>query len=336
MISIKFLIIVFATFLLLGCNGWEDSTKILNHSKSKISSPVPSSQINTTVRNPLLLSKDYGQTWIDISQGLPAEIQVSFLEKKKDELVIATDNLGLFVSTDRRTKWKSINQGLPNKKINALHISEESIYVGVYRAGIFISQDNGGNWTSLNFDLPNLSVQAIWKAEDALFVGTDVGIFRLKNGKQKWEKLAISSQVLSIYGYDKKLILGTSQGTVCSHDQGESWEWIRKNGAVHYTHNIEDRIVELGLNGDLYFSDDWGKNWVTSNYEPRDWSYIYELVEVNGYYVMSNNYGIHRSKDQGKTWELIYSTESMAFFDFLVFGQEIYGGTRTWDEYRKR
>ena len=90
------------------------------------------------------------------------------------------------------------------------------------------------------------------------------------------------------------------------------------------------------MNGDLVYSDDWGENWNQIHYEPRKGSYIYEIIEAGKYQLITNNYGIHRSNDNGKTWEHIFKTETMAFFDLITIGEKIYGGTRVWDEYRKR
>ena len=132
------------------------------------------------------------------------------------------------------------------------------------------------------------------------------------------------------------LVAGTSQGTMLSKNKGKHWKWIRKEGAVHYTHHIGKRVVELNLNGDVVYTDDWGENWTQTQYEPRRGSYVYEIIECGDYQLMSNNYGIHRSNDNGKTWEHIFKTESMAFFDLISIGDKIYGGTRVWDEYRKR
>ena len=336
MTCFQFISILYGVIFLCSCNSTPHKTTIaLDHSRNEIN-PISINEIDLSIRNSLLLSKDFGETWTNVSQDLPHDIQLSFIEKMNDEIVMATDNKGLFKSSEKRTKWTPITANLPGKKINALHIFDQSIYVGVYQKGIFVSTDNGNSWISLNYDLPNLNVQAIWKMGARLFVGTDEGIFEFLENQESWKSLGITAQILSIYDYKEKLVLGTSLGTAYSPDKGASWEWIRKKGAVHYTHNIKDRIVELGLNGDLFFSNDWGANWVESTYAPREWSYIYELVEANGYYIMSNNYGIHRSSNSGKTWDHIYKTESIAIFDFLVIGKEIYGGTRAWDEYRKR
>lgn len=287
-------------------------------------------------RSPLFMSKDFGVTWQAATNDLPSDLQVSFLESKGTEIVLASDNKGIFISQDRQSKWEQINHGLPNQKINALHISEGAIYAGIYQAGIYQTMDEGKSWGPLNYNLPNLRVQSILKLDKQLLVGTDEGVFILPNNSKTWITTNLTSQVLSIYAYDDKLVAGTSLGTAISSDNGITWEWIRKKGTVHYTHNIGKKIIELALNGDLVSSDDWGANWQNTQYQPRKGSYIYEIIEVGDYQLLSNNYGIHRSKDKGQNWELVYKTESMAFFDFLTIGDVVYGGTRKWDEYREK
>lgn len=309
---------------------------ILDRLKSEYEAGISEREEMALERSPLLLSNDFGQTWEDVSQNLPAGVQVSFIELKGKKIVMATDNLGLFISDDVRQNWQQIGGDLPNKKINALHIAGESIYAGVYREGIYLSENEGNSWLSLNYDLPILVVQSIWKYDDKLFAGTDEGIFYLEEGSQHWNATNTNSQVLSIYDFEGNMIAGTSRGTMLSNDNGKSWNWIREEGAVHYTHNIGKRIIEFCINGDMFYSDDFGESWIESSISPQIGTYVYELVKVGNYEVLSNNYGIHRSADNGQNWELVYPTEAMGFFDFLVIGNQLYGGTRAWDEYRGR
>lgn len=98
--------------------------------------------------------------------------------------------------------------------------------------------------------------------------------------------------------------------------------------------DCNDEIVAMNISGDLFTSDDWGKSWRLDNYFPHTGSYVYETVKVDQYFVLSNNYGIHRSNDAGKTWENIYKTEELVFLDLIVFGNTIYGGTAGWGERR--
>ena len=325
-------------FVITGCNQvieQEPSTEKPFESPI-LDFPNHSTKQNNSKRSPLMISKDFGKTWLPFAQELPKDLQVSFLEQKGTELVVASDNRGMFISKANKSTWRSISDQLPDTKINALHVSGNTIYAGVFRKGIYYTINEGQSWLALNFDLPDLNVQSILNTNEQLFVGTDIGIFRFLDEEQKWQSTNIQAQTLSIYSYDNKLVAGTSQGTARSDDRGKTWKWIQQKEAVHYTHPIGSRVIELVLNGDLSYSDDWGQTWESIQYQPRAGSYVYEIIQVGKYQLFSNNYGIHQSEDAGKTWKLIFETEAMAFFDLIAIGKDVYGGTRAWDEYRKR
>ena len=109
------------------------SCQPLPQEQSSIPVVKTSSQENEeTKRKPILLSSDFGRSWHNVSGNLPDDIQASFLELKGKEIVMATDNLGLWLSSENRTTWKEIGERLPAKKINALYVSGEEIYAGVY------------------------------------------------------------------------------------------------------------------------------------------------------------------------------------------------------------
>jgi photosystem II stability/assembly factor-like uncharacterized protein len=88
------------------------------------------------------------------------------------------------------------------------------------------------------------------------------------------------------------------------------------------------------MSGDVFKSQDWGKSWSAITYSPRTQAYVYELIKAGNYLLMSNNYGIFRSANGGKNWNLIYKIEEQVFFDFIVFDNEIYAGTRLAKERR--
>ncbi|MGH1335142.1 MAG: WD40/YVTN/BNR-like repeat-containing protein [Aureispira sp.] len=226
---------------------------------------------------------------------------------------------------------------MPYPKINALAVAGTRIWAGVYQAGIYESADQGATWNNLNYDLPNLKVQSILCLEDQrLLVGTDAGIYQLDRTHKQWQPVLKNLQILSLEQHKDLLVAGTNLGTVLSSDQGKTWSEAHKADAIHYTHMVEQSLVELFISGDLHISKDDGATWSDIYYAPRKDSYIYEIVALDNYWIMSNNYGIHQSTNKGKNWYLVYPTEEKAFFDLLVVDGVLYGAARTWDEYRGR
>lgn len=286
-------------------------------------------------RNPVYFTDDQGVSWNQPSFQFPPTAQVSFMQKFGDELIVATDNMGLFMSEHNLTDWNDVSNSLSGKKINALYLSENTIFVGVYNQGIFESNDQGVTWNSLNYDLANLRVRAIIKLSHQLYVGTDDGIFTLNNEQQTWSHLFKSVQVNSFNEYKGNIVAGTNFGVLLSSQSGETWDWIHELGAVHNTAILDGKIAIMYFSGDVYMSNEWG-SWFKLNYSPRELSYVYEMEQVDNSIIMSNNYGIHQSFDDGKSWKHILKTEDMAFVDFVVIKNTIYGGTKSWSKNRKK
>lgn len=282
----------------------------------------------------LYASYDFGLTWAPAGGDLPDGASIEVMEKMGEQMVLATSNYGLFIGHPEKPVWKRVGQDLPNQKITALHIAGPVMYAGVYEAGIFVSKDEGATWTSLNKGLLDLSVRSILKINGTLLVGTNTGMFRLEQGQTRWQKIFSEGQVTSLKTAAGKIVGGTNLGGIFSEDGGNNWRWIIKKGALHNISILSDKIIAMEISGDLRISADWGKTWELVNYFPRQYSYIYEAAEAAGYFVFSNNYGVHHSEDGGKTWALVFPNEETVFYDFQVFGQTIYAGTRGWNERR--
>ena len=281
-------------------------------------------------------SLDNGETWNPAIKGLPNDTKVSFFEKKGNEIVLGTENKGLFITENDRKKWKDIGGKLPSIRINALHISGEEIYAGLYNEGIYVTKNDGELWQSLNKALPNLKVQAILKINNEILVGTDIGIFKTKDDLINWKSKHNGLQILSLQEINGKIIAGTSQGVLLSTDNGETWKTIHNEGALHYTSVVGEKMFALYMSGDVFMSEDFGSTWVEFEYAPRKAAYIYELVGVNEYLIMNNSYGVFQSINNGQNWKHIFNEERFVFFDFIVFGNVVYGGTRPSNEYRNR
>ena len=329
----RYISFLFIGFLLLGCqfNSSDANTTTSGTEYSLMPSPE-----DTLTRAIIYSSTDFGKTWNPAIKGLPQDTKASFFEKKGKELILGTENRGLFMTENGKRQWKDIGKDLPGKKINAIHAIENELYVGVYDQGIFLTLDEGEHWESLNANLPDLKVQAILKMNDHLFVGTDVGIFKKQAKATAWKIKHGGMQILSLQNLGNTLIAGTSKGIFLSEDMGETWKEIHNQGALHYTAVVNDLIVGLYITGDVYISSDLGKSWNSCSYEPRTAAYIYELVGLKDHLIMNNSYGVFRSMDKGNNWEHCFKEERFTFFDLITVGDTIYGGTRPADEYRNR
>lgn len=332
--------IILISLFIVSCSTPKQETIVSTKTDSKplVFQPI-TEQLNTlkfdeSQRFPLYTSTDFGKTWKVLDTEIPKDANVSFIESLSEELVVATDNYGIFISKNNKTNWIAIGDNLPSKKINALHIADNKIYVAVYGSGLYMTDNNGLNWESINYNLGNLGSQSILMNDEKLLAGTDNGIYELQENTKIWTLLFPNIQVLSLFKNDNRLVAGTNQGTLLSTDNGQSWDWIHKEGAVHYTKLIDTTVVEMYIHNDVFISNNWGKDWINTNYKPREGAYVYEVERVGNALVMSNSYGIFQSYDGGQTWDLGLQTGKTLFFELFAVDNVLYGGTRQGDEYR--
>lgn len=277
--------------------------------------------------SPLQISSDQGLNWTPV-QGLPSTVQITFMDQIGSELVIATEGHSLLISEGNMTRWKSIGTLLPHPKISALEVIDKEIFICVFQHGLYSSQDNGLSWINHNQNIPDVKILDILSTQSELLIATDSGIYKSVNGTQEWKQVFSSRQAVSLQQSEDKIIAGTTGGVVLSTNNGETWESIHKKGAIHNTAILDGVIFAMYISGDLFVSDDWGKTWTEAFYSPKTASYVYEVSQSGEYFIMSNNYGVHRSIDRGKTWNLIFGKEDYIFFDFHEINGQFLGGFR--------
>jgi hypothetical protein len=241
---------------------------------------------------------------------------------------MGSDNHGVFYLVAGEPSWKRIGGGLPSQKVTALTVDGGTIYAAVYQEGVYASTDRGGCWTSLNLDLPNKRVKALAVCDGKLFAGTDVGIYELQAEVSTWANRFSGAQVVSLNRTGGYLVAGTSAGTLRSLDGGGTWAWTHREGAAHNTAILGSLSVVMNISSGLFLSGDRGATWAEAPYEPRGGSYIYDVERIDNVLVMSNNYGVFQSKDEGKSWVLVHETSGGFFFDLLADHGVLFGAKR--------
>lgn len=112
----------------------------------------------------VMVSKDRGATWTDITGNLPdRDIVIQVAPHSPWIVYAAIGGFGtshLFRSYDAGLSWTDIGQGLPDLPANAVAIDPEypqNIYVG-NDLGVWISTDNGLTWSPLRNGMPTASI----------------------------------------------------------------------------------------------------------------------------------------------------------------------------------
>ncbi|MBX2927339.1 MAG: hypothetical protein KF852_05840 [Saprospiraceae bacterium] len=294
-------------------------------------------------------SMDGGQTWQDVSAGLPRNLQVLGLFASDGEVFLGAEN-GLYRSNSYAAPaWRQ--EVLLSGRITAVAPGRAGLYAGGYGHGLLQNVAGTDIWRDLTGTLKEKTIQTVLESSDgALFVGTDNGIFKSADGGQTWKQVFSDGLILNIVEANGILIGGGLQGVLRSTDRGEHWEYaLNENILAKKTGLIKDSFVTIlgtrdpskinpdGITSRLRASADGGKTWqrMEQSLLPLQGIYdmderlsktrdIYDIIQVGEYLFCSFDTGIYRSSDQGKRWELVLPAKGQSGFNFAVSGQVIY------------
>ncbi|MBX2863651.1 MAG: hypothetical protein KTR27_08850 [Leptolyngbyaceae cyanobacterium MAG.088] len=189
------------------------------------------------VRKNLLRSKDQGETWFRLNNGLDS----------RDELV------ALAIADDPSVLYMTTSGG-----------------------GIYGSKDGGNTWKAYNTGLDNLDLQWVevspGNAQIAFTQASDGRLYRTENGGDQWSAVAedVAATDLAFGPSGKFLLLGDEQGSLWrSEDEGASWQTLfqlKDTGIVETIAISTDASIYVGTELDgVYHSTDNGKTFAPLN-----------------------------------------------------------------------
>jgi photosystem II stability/assembly factor-like uncharacterized protein len=201
------------------------------------------------------VSKDGGNTWTKISEGLPQELWVSKIQASKhlESRVYAAlngyrwDNFSpyLYVSDDYGSNWTNIGTALPNEPINVIKEDLEDkdlLYVGTDH-GLYFSINAGQSFMLLGDHFPRVAVHdlALQKKSGHLIVATHgrslykIDINPLRKLKEIKDK--------PLYIYDlKKLVANKNWGKISN---GYSDPIDLKTNATVFSQSVGKAKIQL-------------------------------------------------------------------------------------------
>jgi len=110
----------------------------------------------------LFRTRDYGKTWTKIVDGLPTDqpsgsfARVIRADTKKQGLLFAGTESGMYVSFDDGDHWQSLIQNLPLTSFRDITIKGNDLVVGTYGRGIWVLDD----YSVLRQLAPNVTAEA--------------------------------------------------------------------------------------------------------------------------------------------------------------------------------
>jgi len=306
---------------------------------------------SSTATGIIFQSTDGGETWQDVSTGLPADLPVMSIFAGGGEVFLGAET-GFYRSSagSGAPTWRK--ELFLNERTTNIFPGRAGLYVSNYGSGFFQEIIPGsGMWKPVYANLEDKTVHTLLETTDgAVFVGCDSGIFKSADGGKTWKQVFDGGMILNIVAEGDVLISGGSQGVLRSNNGGETWDYVlNENILAKKTALLKDHFVTIlgtkdpsvvspeGITGRLRISGDGGKTW--QRMEPallpladaydmdkslsqvRD---LYDIIQVGEYLFCSFDTGVFRSGDMGKSWEPVLPATGKGPFNLAVSGKVIY------------
>ncbi len=316
------------------------------------------------VANLVFKSTDGGQTWQNISEGLPGD---------KLEGSLFVNDAGFYLRTG-----KTIYHNQPNNKASfwekeifpddhsSIAPGKNGMFAYDYHQGLFRQKINGSSeWSPLygNFQLKGI-IDVVETTGGTVFIVCDRGrgLYRSTDKGKSWKE--VTRGVWKLVESNGVLMANTVNGTIRSTDNGETWETVISEGGVGINiAKINGGFASITFNTQsntrrIRASYDGGKTWqpidaglqtqdvVNSMWRPINTSFsvqgstdsvqhavntdlpeqafISSIIQVGEDFFCGHPRGIFKSSDKGKTWKLILPSIEGKVFYLYGSGNVIY------------
>jgi photosystem II stability/assembly factor-like uncharacterized protein len=215
----------------------------------------------------VLCSVDDGESWKVVSLASPppvvSTLVVSPSYAKDGTLLVGTMEDGVFLSSDRGSRYHRWNFGLLDLNVLTMAISpafadDETLFVGT-ESGIFRSTNGGRAWREVSFSIDyapviSLALSPNYADDGILFAGTESsGLFRSGDRGQTWLHIAqdaitdaVNAIVLSPeFPAEPSVLTALSTALLISRDGGQSW--IAWKAELELTRGVSAVAAPLGL-----------------------------------------------------------------------------------------
>jgi photosystem II stability/assembly factor-like uncharacterized protein len=279
-------------------------------------------------------STDGGQTWQDISEGLPGNLKEDLLTND-------------FFVNETGLHLRANNDGIYHNKLNSttpFWEKETSPHkqgsLAPAKAGINANNGDSQFVQKLN---PMSAGSPIYKnfregsvrthfktAGAAVLIATDRDLFRSTNSGKTWKKVVSGGMGMKLVESNGVILATAENGILRSTDDGENWEYVlSENGIGIALEPIKGGFAAIiasrwSKSTIVRASYDGGETW-----QPIDAGLpaalgIASIIEVGEYFFCGHPAGIFRSADKGKTWNLLLPSIESKVFNLYVSGNVIY------------
>lgn len=298
--------------------------------------------------NIVFKSTDGGQTWQDISKGLPENLRENGI---RGDSIIANDK-GLFLRVGNGFYHNAPNATAPfwTKEEHSSIASDNSGILAHNYWGVNVKKTNGTSvWSPILeiFNEPRIR-STFETADGAVFIGTAKGFFKTADNGKTWTLVHTGSLVGHLAESNGVLVAISTKKIIRSTDNGETWEpTISEDSVAWDVKQIKGGFAAM-TSGSMFntrrvsTSYDGGKTWQSGDGSLQDKAFVdsirrtwddrpvlqafaTSIIQVGENFFCTHAEGIFKSSDKGKTWKLLLpSIDGRKGFNLFVSGNVVY------------
>jgi photosystem II stability/assembly factor-like uncharacterized protein len=301
--------------------------------KSIAADPTTKNGVEPGATNIIFQSKDDGQTWQDISHGLPDNDQPEdFFAGDSDLYLRVKDIMYRSKSNLENPIWEK--EHVLDPRSTSIAFNRSGVMAYNYEGQVYLKMPSTGTWLPIHTNVEKHSMRTIFETSDGtVFIGCDSGLYKSADRGQSWKQVQHEGWVMDIVE-SEGVLMGTGQkGIMRSIDNGEHWEWVIREGgvgiaierikggfaAISYSPKTQSRRIRISL--------DSGKTWKAIDEGLHSLS-ISSIKQMGNYLICGHPDGIFLSPDMGKTWNIVHAGVDKKVFKVYVSGNTLYAVLR--------
>jgi photosystem II stability/assembly factor-like uncharacterized protein len=301
-------------YFMLSAFSSDPALEYLPSSPAKILGSITADSTRTVATNIIFQSKDGGQTWQDISQGLPGNEQPEGFFAGESEVYLRVQNAMYRSKSNLKTPvWEE--EIVLDSRIASIAFNRSGVMGYNYEGQIYQKISTAGIWLPIYANFKKGSVETIFETSDGtILVGCRSGLYKSADRGQSWKQVLNEGWAMELVESEGVLIGTGQKGIMRSTDNGEHWEWVISEGGV----GIDVEVIRGGFAAISYnaiskcrrihISLDSGKTWKAIDEGLRPALSISSIKQIGNYLICGHPDGIFRSSDMGETWSIVHSS----------------------------
>jgi len=281
--------------------------------KSMTTNPATRRDVELGTTDIIFQSKDGGQTWQDISQGLPENEQPEDFFAGESDVYLRVKNVMYRSKSNLKTPvWEREN--FLDPQIASIAFNRSGVMAYNYDGQIYQKMPAAGTWLPIYTNFRKYSMRTIFETSDGtVFLGYDHGLYKSVDRGQSWKHVQDEGWVMDIVESEGVLLATGQNGIMRSTDNGEHWEWVIREGGVGIAiERIEGGFAAISCNTRtqsrrIHISLDNGRTWKAIDEGLRPSLSISSIKQMGRYLICGHPDGIFRSSDLGRTWNIVHS-----------------------------